>query len=1268
MRSCLQPDIQGYYVALENLLKTYLGQCFQTNFTTDKAIHVMLPDISPANTAYLTGVAAAFSSYPNGFKVIPTFVPAAQINSEIAFQLDHNLTNSHDAWMLRPYGVGDIFALGGFARFTPATLNGTDLDWADVEPLKRTFGAQWGSAGGSEDTVVLPLEANMQLLYYRADVFTAMNLSVPYTWDDVLSLVALTAGMDFNNDSVADYGFCFERRAGCARQASDLLSVAAPYLQSNGTLQSLFFDLDKLDLANSQSGPITDTGALVNNPAMARALTIYQQLLQTSPSGAGYNVTDICDGTVFSAPTMTDLFGSGRCLMTVGLRDVFQAANSSLTVRGQLGVAQTPGSYSVLDRSSGQLSPCTLALCPWAKYENPALSTQLLNRAPFSARGGWVVGVNARSTPDLQAAATAFLLYLSLPAQAWGNVLGTLALSPFRTQHFTNLSMWSSAGYDPTDTSNFLANSAVGLNHGNVATDLQVRQASQLKAFYSYAAGNLTLLRSVPAVMQDMNASFVRFMTRGLKLSPPLNLSTDLRVQYHILIPAPPLPPPAPAAAAMDGSTSTPSWLPIAIVLPTVGALLLIAASVVYQIRNNRKHKNLFGKVRPPGLGPDTTILVTDIQDSTALWESLAAEVMDRAIKEHHDCMRRLLLKHSGYESATEGDSFIMAFHLPKDALLFAMDGQVSLLTADWPFELLQTQVCKPVWVQGIASALHPKNLQDILDASDNAIPGRGSKIKALAHGLSHDPSRSALPSSSQEHTALSETYTFGTACQRAWKQARREDADKVLIFRGLRVRMGLHAGMHNENEVTYNRTDARTQYGGDTITVAKAVADAAHGGMVLLSEETYKKLPLERLWDKYLVLHVGEHRLRDIPASMNLYHSLNRTLEGRLAHLEPTRPLNTAQAPSLTSAHRASFVKAMRHIDSRAAPRTSRPAQRRCATAGRCVNQRPRSRVSCQPPPGHLRLVSLHTRTLDPAIGSLAQLDPGVLDAPVGSVTVAFQNVVGAQTLLSWNADCAQVALQIFHNLVGEELKKRRGYLVEAVDGLFLAAFQRPADAILWALECNEDMIKQEWPEELLTHELCEELVISASTKEGDVVNTIVFRGLRLKTGVDTGQVLGEVHAMTGRMTYRGKVMNRAARVASTASTGQVLCSSDSWNLATSSPEGESLMAANRVAGSSLGQFRLKGVAEKIEIHHCRKVASQAFPLPGSCLMPPPLSFREHLNLDHSQQQPDIGSEDVHLTAGEEAGGHQPTLLRPPPLAFAPPGRAAAPATPSVA
>ncbi len=61
-------------------------------------------------------------------------------------------------------------------------------------------------------------------------------------------------------------------------------------------------------------------------------------------------------------------------------------------------------------------------------------------------------------------------------------------------------------------------------------------------------------------------------------------------------------------------------------------------------------------------------------------------------------------------------------------------------------------------------------------------------------------------------------------------------------------------------------------------------------------------------------------------------------------------------------------------------------------------------------------------------------QVDPGVLDAPVGCVTVAFMNVVGAQTLLSWNADVAQQAIKIFHTVVGDELKRRKGYLVSMV------------------------------------------------------------------------------------------------------------------------------------------------------------------------------------------------------------------------------------------
>ena len=47
--------------------------------------------------------------------------------------------------------------------------------------------------------------------------------------------------------------------------------------------------------------------------------------------------------------------------------------------------------------------------------------------------------------------------------------------------------------------------------------------------------------------------------------------------------------------------------------------------------------------------------------------------------------------------------------------------------------------------------------------------------------------------------------------------------------------------------------------------------------------------------------------------------------------------------------------------------------------------------------------------------------------------------------------------------------------------------------------------------------------------------------RGLRLKTGVDMGEAVGEVNALTGRICYRGKVVNRALRITQTASSNQV-------------------------------------------------------------------------------------------------------------------------------
>jgi class 3 adenylate cyclase len=48
-------------------------------------------------------------------------------------------------------------------------------------------------------------------------------------------------------------------------------------------------------------------------------------------------------------------------------------------------------------------------------------------------------------------------------------------------------------------------------------------------------------------------------------------------------------------------------------------------------------------------------------------------------------------------------------------------------------------------------------------------------------------------------------------------------------------------------------------------------------------------------------------------------------------------------------------------------------------------------------------------------------------------------------------------------------------------------------------------------------------------------------MRGLRIKVGIATGEVMDYISPATARIMYRGRVMNWAARISHLASAGQV-------------------------------------------------------------------------------------------------------------------------------
>ncbi|KAG2442577.1 hypothetical protein HXX76_002662 [Chlamydomonas incerta] len=153
-----------------------------------------------------------------------------------------------------------------------------------------------------------------------------------------------------------------------------------------------------------------------------------------------------------------------------------------------------------------------------------------------------------------------------------------------------------------------------------------------------------------------------------------------------------------PTPRPQDGKSTLSPGAVAGIVVGSLLVVPLVALIWLYH-RQRRRHRNLFGQVRPPGVGPLTTLLLTDIESSTTLWESLPPSVMERAMELHDGIIRGLAAEHDGYEVSNEGDAFTICFHNSFEAVLFAVKAQQRLLLAPWPEALLRHEKAEAVWM-----------------------------------------------------------------------------------------------------------------------------------------------------------------------------------------------------------------------------------------------------------------------------------------------------------------------------------------------------------------------------------------------------------------------------------------------------------------------------------------------------------------------------------------------------------------------------------------
>ena len=416
-------------------------QLAEVTQTADQRFDGMAIDVLARAGTIGSGVESRIAGFEalTGAKVNLTTIPYGEIYDTLKADWatsapKYEMAVASPSWLID-------FVLAGYVEdLTERVGADSALVWEDVAPFFRTVsGADDGRVYG------LPVDGDFHMVYYRADLLEEAGLTPPATWNEYLSIAQRFHGQDLNGDNTPDYGSCFAKEPNHLGYFM-MTSIAMPYLQSQGTEQGAFFELESMK-------------PLVNNEAFARALDIYKQ---TSAYG-------VADDRNLTQPGARDLFLAGRCALTLDWGDIpiLAADVENSTVVDKVGAAITPGASEVLDRATGKLVACDKFTCPYA--------INGINHAPYAANMGFLSLVSAKAEPSAQAAAYAFASYMSQPAQANVDVtIGETGFNPYRISQFEDVQPWIDSGMSAESANNYLGALGVTLNNPNMALDLKL--------------------------------------------------------------------------------------------------------------------------------------------------------------------------------------------------------------------------------------------------------------------------------------------------------------------------------------------------------------------------------------------------------------------------------------------------------------------------------------------------------------------------------------------------------------------------------------------------------------------------------------------------------------------------------------------------------------------------------------------------------------------------------------------------------------------------
>lgn len=127
----------------------------------------------------------------------------------------------------------------------------------------------------------------------------------------------------------------------------------------------------------------------------------------------------------------------------------------------------------------------------------------------------------------------------------------------------------------------------------------------------------------------------------------------------------------------------------------------------------------------------------------------------------------------------------------------------------------------------------------------------------------------------------------------------------------------------------------------------------------------------------------------------------------------------------------------------------------------------------------------------------------------PKGELSIVFTDVQGSTKLWEHDPEMMFHALEIHNDIIRIKIKEHNGYEVKTEGDSFMVAFRDSINAVSWCLEVQEELLKANWPEEILKHK--------DAKVERDPKGILLYRGLRVRMGVHRGEPKAKEDPVTG-------------------------------------------------------------------------------------------------------------------------------------------------------